>query len=327
MTSRDHKTFVRLLAVCLATLAVSFAALAFTSHGQLVELLKPPHVLRWRRLSTAGEELAPIRAAVAVLVTDEDWKRLAAEVGAFDAGANAGRYPFVVFAAWPCPLEARQQIERAVRPGIEVIFAHITQPTLEHPSTRSLKSTPSANSSSPAPPSRAELSRLLLRWWSGPFVRHPALMPYEWLWRIEGALPRDCRVPADPLEVLVRSGKFRHGTVLVSAAFQPQPNTSSVSNTTTTPTKCRIAAEVVSLQLLRSTDFAVAFEKMDNTTALYSSHTPLLSTPALSSLLRNDEILVWTAVEADGAIAPEPRPPVAGDFLPCQPGKQLCLAL
>jgi mannosyltransferase len=57
--------------------------------------------------------------------------------------------------------------------------------------------------------------RSMCRYYSGFFWRHPALAPYDWLWRLDTDIEFHCDVPYDPIQRLIES-KALYGFIQVN---------------------------------------------------------------------------------------------------------------
>ncbi|KAF5372917.1 hypothetical protein D9758_001721 [Tetrapyrgos nigripes] len=69
--------------------------------------------------------------------------------------------------------------------------------------------------------------RSMCRFYSGIFWRHPALVPYDWLWRLDTDIEFHCDVPYDPIQKVIDANAL-YGFVQISPdADYVQPSLSS----------------------------------------------------------------------------------------------------
>ena len=58
--------------------------------------------------------------------------------------------------------------------------------------------------------------RKMCRWYSGKFMSHPAVMRYEWFWRIEPGVQFPCDIPEDPFVRMRKEKKVIGFSILMS---------------------------------------------------------------------------------------------------------------
>ncbi|KAF8646951.1 hypothetical protein AX16_007042 [Volvariella volvacea WC 439] len=69
--------------------------------------------------------------------------------------------------------------------------------------------------------------RSMCRFYSGFFWRHPALLKYDWIWRLDTDIVFHCDIPYDPIARMAEEGKLYGFTQIVGDALYVQPSLAS----------------------------------------------------------------------------------------------------
>ncbi|GAA6054626.1 hypothetical protein JCM3770_002910 [Rhodotorula araucariae] len=153
-------------------------------------------------------------AAIVVLVREGDLADLLPTLANFEARFNARfRYAYVFLASpdeGALSLAFRSAVASALPPGAEVQYgvvppAHWTIPTdLSPDQVRAGFAEQEARGVQYA---GREGYHHMCRWYSGLWVRHTLLQPYDWFWRLEPGVQFHCTISYDPIRFLALHNK------------------------------------------------------------------------------------------------------------------------
>jgi alpha 1,2-mannosyltransferase len=180
------------------------------------------HALAPDRLSTAKGPRA--NACILILSRNEDLRPLIDTLRQFEDRFNKRHnYPYVFLNDRKFTPEFEYSI-RNILGHEQVTFSQISESDWAMPNavdkTRALESRRRLSHVIHG----ASLSyRKMCRWFSGRFMDHPALLTYEWFWRIEPGVSFMCDIPNDPFVQMSRNKKVIGFSILMSEIEETIP--------------------------------------------------------------------------------------------------------